>query len=344
MTAPKRKFKYYNFNRLLSFNGVLNFVMGARGVGKTYGAKKRAIKKAIYQGEQFIYLRRYREELKIAKNTFFADVESAFPNHDFRINGWTAEAAHVNTRDDKNRKWITLGFFISLSTAQSVKSASFERVTLIIFDEFIAEKGTTRYLTDEVTILLNFYSTVDRYKDKTIVLLLANAVSIMNPYFIEYKIRPDEVNEEFIVKRNGFIVCHFPESKEFASQVKESRFGQFIDGTAYAEYAVANEFRDNGKSLIEFKDPDAKYRFTLETAEGIFSIWTNYRSMLTYAQQYRPKNERILTVVADRMSEEKIFVTMSSDALAGLRAAFRNGKLYFDDPSTRNALAEIFKR
>lgn len=344
MTKAKRAYTYYSFNRVLSYNAVLNFICGARGVGKTFGAKKMAIRDAIKHGEMFIYMRRYKEELKIAKLTFFADIEDQFKDYDFRINGFTAEMAPVSTRDTKGREWQTIGYFIALSTAQSVKSTAFPLVTKIIFDEFIAEKGATQYLVDEVNRLLNFYSTVDRGQDKTIVFMLSNAVSIMNPYFLEYEIRPDEVKAEFIKAGKGFIVCHFPDSKDFQKEFWQTRFGQFIQGTEYAAYAISNEFRDNDKSLVEFKDPDARYRFTLETKQGTFSIWTNNKTLMTYAQQQRPKHERILTVDATRMDKNKTFVTFASNSLASLRASFRSGMLLFDDPSTRNALAEIFKR
>lgn len=31
---------YYDYNRILSYNAMLNFLIGERGVGKTYGASK----------------------------------------------------------------------------------------------------------------------------------------------------------------------------------------------------------------------------------------------------------------------------------------------------------------
>lgn len=54
---------YYNADDTLSRNRLFNFVVGARGAGKTYGAKKRAIKNFTEKGEQFVYLRRYDTEM-----------------------------------------------------------------------------------------------------------------------------------------------------------------------------------------------------------------------------------------------------------------------------------------
>ena len=51
--------KYYSFDYILSHNAVYNFVVGARGLGKTYGAKRKAIKAFLKRGDQFVYTRRY---------------------------------------------------------------------------------------------------------------------------------------------------------------------------------------------------------------------------------------------------------------------------------------------
>lgn len=341
MTTPK-KHPYYSFDKISSYNGVFNFVIGGRGLGKTYGAKVRAIKKFLKTGEQFIYLRRYKSELD-AKRSYFTDFEHTFPEWDFRVKGSEAQVSPVSARDDEKRDWSVMGYFMALSTTQSKKSQSFTHVKTIIFDEFIIEKGALHYLPDETTILTNFYSTVDRGQDKTTVYLLANSVSIMNPYFISFEIRPDQ-ESEFVVRKNGFIVCHFPESKDFADSIYETRFGQFIKDTDYADYAIGNAFGDNHENMLEMKDGRAIYQFTVETKTGKFSLWYNGGSGIYYIQDRLPKNEKIFTIDPSKMAEGKIYTLITDGPLNYLRKAFRHGNVRFDKPSTRNIFIDIFKR
>ena len=59
---------YYNYNDLFSYNAMFNFVIGERGVGKTYGILKKCVKDFINtmsneHPRQFVYLRRYKSEL-----------------------------------------------------------------------------------------------------------------------------------------------------------------------------------------------------------------------------------------------------------------------------------------
>lgn len=334
---------YYKYDKLYSYNGTYNFLVGGRGLGKTFGAKEKAIKAALTKGDEFIYVRRYKEELATARNTFFADIEYKFPKWDFRSNGMFAQTAPAETRDEKKREWKTIGYFIALSTSQRQKSVAFPKVKTIIYDEFIIEKGMLHYLPDEATVFNNFYSTVDRYTDKTKVFFLANSVSIMNPYFIEYEIRPDE-NSEFVIKEGGFIVCHFPEAENFSNSVYQTRFGKFIKNSEYAQYAVGNTFDDNNNKMLAEKHSRAKYVFSLECKTGTFSVWHTNDNDEYFIQSKLPKAQIKFTLDATKMDSDKTLMTFTDRPLAYLRTAFRAGRVSFDKPSTRNVFTEVFKR
>lgn len=333
---------YYNFDKVMSYNAIYNFIMGARGLGKTYGAKEKVISAAINKGDQFILLRRYKTELK-GRGSFFADIDHLWPEWDFRVNGFTAEMAPIKTREEKKRLWTPIGHFIALSTAQSFKGVPFPKIKTIIFDEFIIEKGMTHYLPDEATVMMNFLVTVDRFMDKTRVFFLANSVSIMNPYFIEFDIKAEKEIER---TPDNFLVAHFPDSKAFQNEVYQTRLGKRIQGTEYAEYAVGSQFADNHEGLIGAKSSTAKYYFTLETKDGIFSLWSDFTTARPtyYAQAKRPKQEILWTMELESMTESKQMVYYSDKSMQVLRAAFKQGRIWFDSPRTRNSFRQVFKR
>ena len=164
---------YYDFSRVRSYGARYLMIVGSRGTGKTYGAKKIAISNAIKKGEQFIYLRRHRVEQK-GRFTFFDDIAHEFPGYEFAVRGNDAVM-----RMEGDKKWDTIGYFSVLSTSQAQKSTAYPLVTTVIFDEFIIENPQIRYLDDEVRVFNNFYLTVDRYKDETTVFMLSNSASIM---------------------------------------------------------------------------------------------------------------------------------------------------------------------
>lgn len=342
--------KFYNYSKVLSFNAYYNFIVGGRGIGKTYGAKRLAIRDAIKRGEHFIYLRRYREELALSKETFIADIASLFPDWEFRANGRLAQMSPLSEQGNKKRHWKTVGYFISLSTAQSMKSVSFAKVTKIIYDEFIVEKGYVRYLPDEAYVFNNFYSTVDRYQGRTKVFFLANSVSINNPYFVEYKIDPQKADNNGFIRFGAtdkpghfFAVVHFPDSKEFINEVSKTSFGKFIAGTEYADMAVNNEFSDDGNNLVKVKSSKATYMYSLETKTGTFSVWHEIGTNYYFFQQSRPGKEKMFTLVPEKMSDEKIYLKNTDRILQGIKSAFNRGRAWFDSPATRNSMLEVFK-
>lgn len=338
-----RKFTYYKYNKVRSYNGMFNFIVGARGLGKTFGAIEMCIRDGIKKGDQFIYLRRYKGELTDAKAGFFDAVEGKFPEFDFRVSGEFGQFAPKGTANAKKRQWFTIAIFVALSTTQFKKSKNYPKVKAIIFDEFIIEKGAIQYLPNEAVTFINYYSTVDRYQDKTKVYFLANSVTIMNPYFLYYDIMPED-GIEIITRKDNYVIAHFPKSAEYKSEVEQTRFGQFIKDTEYADYAVGNEFGDNTDAMLDIKDPKARPMFTLQTEKGTFGIWYNFSTNYYYIVNKLPKDVPSFTMISFKMTNDKRLMTFSDRPLANLRTSFRQGRMSFDKPATRNTFAEIFKR
>jgi hypothetical protein len=98
---------YYNFARILSHNAVLNFIPGGRGIGKTYGAKKLVIAAGLKSDDQFIYVRRYKEELEESRKLFFDDIAHVWPKHDFMTTRDTALTTPklIQLKDESDKDW-----------------------------------------------------------------------------------------------------------------------------------------------------------------------------------------------------------------------------------------------
>lgn len=345
--AAKKVHPYYDYGPLLSHNAEYNFVVGGRGLGKTYGAKKRAVTRAIRNDEMFIYLRRHKEELSGARDTFFTDFEHEFPEWDFRVLGNTFQMAPVSTQDAKKREWTDIGYAVALSKTQAKKSVSYPRVKTIIFDEFIIEKGLINYIPNEPVAFNNFYSTVDRWLDKTKVFFLANAVNLGNPYFVHYNIEPDTGQEWMkldVGKAKGYVLVHFPEAKEFQESVLQTRFGQMIDGSEYADYAVGNQFKDNTLALIGVKNPRARHMFNFETTSGTFSLWHDVIIDEYYVQSHVPPGQRTVTMVMELMSEDKTLLLPSDKLVKNLVSAFRHKKMKFENKLVRSRWIEVMQK
>ena len=140
-----KKDMYYHLDKILSYNKIINFVIGNRGGGKSYAAKKWCIQGFLKNKKQFVYLRRYNTEFADIKN-WFSDVGKEYTDIEFNVDGGKF---YINNE--------VAGYYMSLSTAQQHKSNSYPDVDKIIFDEFIIDKGRVTYLKNEVMSFLDLF-------------------------------------------------------------------------------------------------------------------------------------------------------------------------------------------
>lgn len=177
------------------------------------------------------------------------------------------------------------GFAIPLSTANILKSSSFENVDTIIFDEFLIDKGSYHYLQNEVIQFLDIIETIARLRDIR-VLLLANAISITNPYFDFFNIHLPYNSEFSIPKKdsNGqpLILIYYAKNSTYREVKKKTRFGQLIENSQYANYSIDNNFLRDNKSFISKKSKYSKFFFILSVNNKKFGVWIDYKNSCIY--------------------------------------------------------------
>ena len=333
---------YYDLHDLLTRNGVYNFVVGGRGTGKTYAGKKMVIRNAINKGQKFIYLRRYKPELA-NRASFFTDIAHEFPEWVFRVNGMSAQMKRVESADDNKVPWETIGYFLRLSGSQQVKSVPFPDVYWILFDEFIIEKGLTHYLPNEAFAFNDFYSTVDRFQDRVRVLFMANSISIMNPYFMEYGIQP-KPGVEWVTKADGFVVAQFADDEAFKASVYQTRFGRFIKESDYGDYSVEGSFTDNSDTMLGDKPAEYSYMMTIVSRQGKFSVWLDRDLRKAHISERQPKSPVEWVLDPTLMTEDRILVPYNSKILGMVRTLFAHGMVSFSSAQARNLFIEIWRR
>lgn len=336
--------KYYSLHNLLSRNGVFNFIMGMRGDGKTFAAKDWAIRDFLKTGAEFIYLRRYKTELT-ERFSFFNDIAWKYPEYEFKVDGSKAYLRKAHDKDDEENpnKWRLFGHFVPLSTAVTKKSTPYPKVNKILFDEFILEKGHIHYLSDEVRAFQDFYSTVDRWDDRVRVLFLANSISIMNPYFLAYGIRPSK-EQEFTVLGDGFfIIQYIQDSPEFVEAVKNTRFGRMISGTAYGQFAIENVFRDDNDNLIQKKTATAKFYYAITFDGKTVGVWVDHKTGAYYvSNRHIETTDMNFVLTKDDMTPNVMMIEHSSPLIKTLKKFYMIGSVFFDSPQTREFMNIVF--
>lgn len=251
--------EHYDGGQAISYNALFSFIIGGRSIGKTYYFKRKCVKDFINKKRQFIYLRRYKEELQKTIKTFFNDIAWEFPGHSFDIKS--------------NKFYIdgeVAGYYFPLSTSHILKSMSFPDVFTIIFDEFIIDKSAYHYLPKEVNAFLNFYDTISRDRDIK-VYFLANAITMTNPYFLYFNIGLPK-KPPFELSHNGNILLEYVSSAKFAENRRRTRFGQLTQDTEYGDFSFNNKFLLDNYDFIERKTNKCNFYFAFKFERS--NLWS----------------------------------------------------------------------
>lgn len=324
---------WYDINKTLSHNCLLNFVVGPRGVGKTYSAKKRVIDNWLKKKEQFIYLRRYDTELKKAQiELFFKDIQNEYPDDEFLVeNG----KFYINNK--------IAGYYLPLSKAAQVKSVPYPDVSMIIFDEFIIDQGMVRYLPNEVTTFNEMYSTIARLRDVK-AFFLSNAITFTNPYFVFFDLKLQQ--DQKVCKKND-ILLELVDSPEYEEKAASTRFGKIIADTEYGKYAIHNEFlRDNDTFIEKMNEPGVSI-FTLRVDNIDFGVYRIIKSNLWYISEKVDKTiNRVITVDMTSHNTDSIYARENGGMMwfSELRQKFYRAEVRFTSVKAKNLIMPILRR
>lgn len=345
------KSMFWDINRTTTHNSLFYIIVGNRGGGKSYGAKKKAIENFIRRKEQFGYIRRYRDDLKKPIEQFFKDVAYEFPDYEFKVNG---DKLYIRVKpEDSKQKWTDddiAGYGFVLSTANNKKSMSFPRITMLIFDEFLLEEGNQRYLTGEVNKLLNLYETVARPgtdHPRCTLWMLANAITITNPYFLAWKLRMPttmDKNGKWIWKHpTKPILVEDVRNEKFIEAKKATEFGAIIAGTEYAEFSIENKFLLDDDTFVQPKSPKARHLFNFDYKGVVLGVWYDGVERKMYVTKFSDPYAMTYAMTLDDHRPNTVLLRNKGRNyhFNMMIEAFKGGMVYFDSINTKNISYEV---
>lgn len=334
---------FYSGERILSFNALLNIIIGERGVGKSYFWKSWAVKHFLSKGKQFAFIRRYETDLEASvgssnDNKFFEQIRNEFPNSEFKI-----------SKNKKVRKLFIdgkiCGYALPLSSADSLKSSSYENVDTIIYDEFQLKEGSSQhYLRNEPEIILDIIETIGRLRDIR-VYCLGNAISSTCPLMSYFDLTLP-YNTDIKTFKDGTIAVEYIKNEKYREVKKASRFGKLIDGTKYGKYAIDNEFLTDSKAFIRKKDKNARFYFILYVNGKEYGIWRDFKNQVIYVSNDIDPNCPIKFAINEEdHNENTIFAKVRSNFwFKQIINHYRLARLCFENQAIKNLFMQELNR
>ena len=333
---------YYNYDKLFSYNDFLiAFVIGERGVGKSYGAKLVALKKFLKTGEEFIYLRRYKTELDTSLSTFFDDLQANGEFEDHKLEVYKSKLLTKFMCDGK-----VCGYALPLSTSNILKSTSFPNVSLIIYDEFLVEEGRShRYLKREPELFLDVIETVGRLRDNLKVILLGNAINVhASPYFAYWNLELP-YNSEFRSFKDGLILVNYIKNEEYRSVKKKTKFGRLIKDTEYGEYAIDNQVLHENSQFIYKKPSNSVFEAVLIINSVPMGLWNGRDGYMYLSEKYDPNTINKFVFNYTDHTEATIYTNVRVNMFMHIVIrGYKQGWLRFENQKIKTAAISILNK
>lgn len=322
---------YYSSNQIDTYQRLFNFIVGLRGVGKTYHFSYKCVKKGVeIKKPCFVWVRRMIKDIDAIKSTWGDDIAREFPE-------WLIETENnsIFIRNKKNNKErYCVGFLVALSDYIRAKSRAYPNVEYIVFDEFLLEDG--KYLTDETSKFLNLCDSIIRNRDNCKVYLLGNASSMLNPYFDFFKVSGNELVNNFV--KGKHYVIENTDYQEFRQARINSKLGQVIKDTEYGKYSIDNKFiLDDTTDICKMPTGQKEMLFNLRLNDKLIAVYM-INGLLYFGKGC---DETYLTYTFYPQDAKKygcIFQTTQSVRLKSLVHDFLNGTCQYEDLKIKNEI------
>lgn len=328
--------KFYDGSYILSKNKVWNFTLGNRNAGKSFFYKQLLIKrylKGIEEGKKdclFAIFHRKVEDVKLTSPGFFDDVM------DIKFAGKVMTfKASSNGFGRFYLDGKVCGYSLCIKNYVTYKKmAELQTVSNILFDEFLSEKGD--YLQNEVDMVRNIYSTIARGQGKFIrdnvqMFFVSNTVSMINPYFSAFP----EIKKSFKINtrrlcREDFVLELYM-NENATKALEESSFGKSIEGTAYASYALNNDFYNDNYAFVEKVDGMKDYIVTLIVNNQKFAVYESLAKGLIYISKSVDNTHKQIVFDNDEHDVNYLMIQKNEDFIANLARLYRHSCVRFED-------------
>lgn len=248
---------------IIELNFPFTFIIGARGVGKTYGALKYMITHDI----NHLLLRRSNDDFKIISRddgSPYAELNSDLCR-DITVQPVNAHLSSIfngvrNEKEMVEPEGDSIGYIASLAGLAHIRGFNFYNVKKIVYDEFIPEEHL-RPIRNEAEAFFNMYETVCRNRElkgeeAVQCICLANSNRADNPIFMELGLTNKIVKMQnkgqqiFYDVSRGILVIDCQNSP-ISDKKKNTALGRLTAGTSFAGMAYDNRFMNIDDKLIK---------------------------------------------------------------------------------------------
>lgn len=349
---------FYDWHNTLTYDADVTMVIGARGIGKTYGLRKQCIKDYLKDGSRCVEVCRYKKELSSVADGYFDRLSM---DDDFKDWMFKTDTRYMyiseNVEGERDAKgnpvkptWKKMGYFFALTDGQQMKKRTFKNVRRVIFDEGVLERSDRyhRYLPNEFAALANCIDTVSRERADVEsrpprLYILGNACDIANPYFQRYHVGTDlQFGYRWYAHKR--MLLHYVRDDEYSREKMAGTVaGRMMGDDFGGNVASMNEFELMDSSFVKPKPRRAKFSFGIVCNGKRYGIWNDHTDGWVHVTEYIPNgmDSRTYTLTASDSRVNYIMATKLDKVMQGFMRLYWAGIVCYEDLQTKMDFQEI---
>lgn len=335
---------YYDGVKLLSLKDIngqqpeIYICTSNRSAGKTTYFSRYLVNRYLKYGEKFAILYRFKYELANVAEKFFKDIQGLF----FQEHTMEEKVQGRGLYTDLILDGECCGYALTLNSADQLKKYShyFSDVKRILFDEFQSE--TDNYCPNEFVKFQSIHTSIARGQGEQYryvpVFMVSNPVSIINPYYTQFKIS-SRLNENVkFLKGDGWVLEQGFNASASEAQ-KQSAFNRACGENKYSSYATEGVYLNDNKSFIEKMSGRNQYIMTLKYMDRNYGIFLYTDKGIAYCtDRFDPTYPIRVAVTTDDHEINYIMLKSNDIFLQRLKFYFRVGAFRFKNLMCKEAL------
>ena len=336
--------KYYNGTKLLSMLDIngnkpeIYMCTTNRTGGKTTYFSRLLVNRFLDKGEKFALIYRFNYELDDCADKFFKDIGKLFFKDKAMENKRRASGIFHELFLDK----VSCGYAISLNSCDQLKKYShlFSDVSRIMFDEFQSESN--HYCADEIKKLLSVHTSIARGNGEQIryvpVYMLANPVSIINPYYVEMGISSRLRDDTKFLRGDGYVLEQgFVDSASKAQL--SSGFNRAFSRNNYVAYSAQCVYLNDNKAFIDKPSGNSRYIGTLKYNNRDYGLREYGELGIVYCDDKPDVTFKYkITVTTSDHQINYVMLRKNDLFISNLRFLFEHGCFRFKDLNCKEAV------
>lgn len=286
-------------------------------------------------------MRQTQEDIKRIYSTWHANIvsKSIFNGHKFEVD------EHSIRIDGE-----TAGIFIPASLAKKYKSVAFPDVDYIVYDEFLPEN--LRYLGGEKNPMfepdsvVNLLQTVSRapgmpYRPCRLI-LLANKISLVNPYFTYFGI--DSLVHPGMKKLEAHgVYLELFENEGIVNEVMKSPLGEVLAHSPMAAYHRDEAYMmDSDAFIVERPKTGGAYIGNLIYQGTAYAVWQySERGYYLITTKGIDKCRTNIAMTGEDHNTNYIMITAYKDFFKRLKNSYANSAIRFEDQRSKKFFESV---